>query len=957
VKVSISDFVNESNISVSEVLESDEVTKDGTGQTGVKYAYLGGVIGRVQSGMKLINCTNKISGEDVNGSMYYTSNATYLGGLAEINAGVVRGTGEKKANGDIKAEGYLTNSTSFTYSNKSIGAIVGINGTPLTRITYDSEGNPDDNSTGVLMYCKNSGDNVKVEATGETGTASGIVAATGGDSAICYCVSEGKVKAVKEAAGILGSVVDGSLNIWNCTNAGTIEGADLAAGIVGKDLASENLSVTDCMNKGLISSDNGKAAGIMCLDSSVWHSSTQENSVISGNVNYGDVDGKTSAAGILAESTSPYVKIDNSANVGLITISGKHPGGSNATGDTYSADSSLDAAGIVCDTSGNGVIRLCRNYGPGLYYGITKEPAESIHYCFDATNASTHIGPINTTENSANKYANFYRGADKNLEGDKKFTASMGYVNSDPSETVNMSNYVLSAGQSIDNIQHHCESGNALYKDSADNKLKYTIQPVYNFVDASKASVDMDELDIVWDNYDKIEIDEYMGTSTNKESNTLNQFKSKSIWFIQSPFKIYSYLDLAEHFVNKDNIGIGLDGLNWFRYNLGDVSVDSVYDGFRRNMGIPLDRNLLKQYTDTYNKNYFDSANSYESAKTDSTKYWDYFSNYAYATYIAMRNSGDTSADHYWELLYSNSFQYGLVEYQNANKDYTINYNVILYNNTDDNDPSNDLSVVIPNISSKMNKNDSDGCMTDKIKISDLSSSGRLKVSTDYSGDSIFTVDKGSLNVDKISKVEIVVNSCTVDGSSPAQNVNYVGIRTFEWKDGSNPESTLEIMPAHDGTEVNPYAGVHDVYSLLRVISDNNNSVVFESESEFYVKNTGGEKYQYTLYGYDTGIGNLDYSNGLLDNYDNNNSSNFGSYNSSYRKKVFEETDTKYVAFINNYLSGVDIGDAGVGFYDDSWDDGGALDNEDKAQNLNPDLEYDQADSVASPNDAYSQDE
>lgn len=939
-KVSITGFVNESNISVSEVLDSSEVTNDGTGEASVKYAYLGGVIGRVQSGMKLINCTNKISGEDV-----YTSNATYLGGLAEINAGVVRGTGEKKTNGEVKAEGYLTNSTSFSYSNKNIGAIVGINGTPLTKVTYDADGNPDDNSTGVLMYCKNTGDNVKVEATGDAGNASGIAAAVGGDSAICYCVNEGKVKAVKESAGIVGNVVAGSIDIWDCTNTGTIEGVDLAAGIVGKDLASENLSVTDCINKGLISADNGKAAGIMSLDSSSSHSSSQDDFVISGCINYGDVDGKTSAAGILAESTSSYVKIDNSANVGLITISGKHPGGSNVNGDIYEADSSLNAAGIVCNTNGNGVIRLCRNYGPGLYYGITKEPAESIHYCFDATNATKHIGEVADASGILKKYANYYRGEDKELVRDKKFKALMMYSNESINDGINLNDYVLSPGQNIEDMRYHKEAGN-LISDNG-NKLKYVIQPVYNYVGIPNASVDIDKLGIVWDNYDKDDIDEYMSKYNNRDVNSSEY----------SDF-VNNYLDEAADLVARKSGLLSTVFNTLIRLILGkDIKYD--VDAFRSKMGINDGYEILGRYRTRYNTNDFYNAVSYEVAESEK---WDYYSNYIYATYIYMINEKyDDIKDrnlsgrkqYFQALLLANADRYSMQAYNIAKKSYTIDYNVKVFCNTDDNDQTNDLSVDITGI--KCTIHETNEKVLNTVYISDIADGVRVRVESDNDSEqSIWLAVPTGFSVNNISKIEISINSYSFLETLVGYE-KYIGVRAFEWNDGSD----MVIMPSHDVGEmltVNPFANVTDVFGLVNVLSDVNNVDSFEAESEFYVKSVSGGKSQYTLYGYDTGIGNLDYSNNLLDNFDNNNSNNFNSYNSSYRKKVFEETDAKYVDFINN-LSGIGFNNSGVGLGDDSWDEGVSLSNEEAPQVTESIPEDEQADAIASPNDAYSQDE
>ncbi|MCR5104566.1 MAG: MSCRAMM family adhesin SdrC [Eubacterium sp.] len=513
VQLKIDGFVNNGNIATTEVINgnvSESLMDD------VRYSYLGGVVGRVSGNMTLVNCENKKRGEDTASSSYYVSKATYIGGLTEVNAGIIRGTGERDNDGKIKESGYLINSVNATYSGKNYGAIAGINGTKNTYVSTDVNNKVDnENSTGLILWCKNAKilSTDRDSITGENGNASGIVAAVGGNSAVVECQNEKTINAVDIASGLVGEVKKGSCIIDSCTNAddANISASGTASGIVGIDLASDALIVRNCINIGTITStgENGNAAGIVGKGTSQNHNS-EKPFLINNCINHGAIDASGCVAGIISDSNSPRIEISESVNTGVITISEKHA-------REEDDGSSYDAAGIVCDTHKNGIINKCRNYGTGLYYGITKGTAQSLHYSLDASYAKNHIGSVAQEEPSNDKLWNFYLGEETAIDKPKRFKAVMSYEGLDD-EKIDISSCVFAPGKEGDSgqdettLQHHDESCNYAVKTQDENsqdeslqdenryKLMYTIQPVFNFKGTEETDIGFDAFSIVWDN-------------------------------------------------------------------------------------------------------------------------------------------------------------------------------------------------------------------------------------------------------------------------------------------------------------------------------------------------------------------------------------------------------------------------------------------------------------------------
>lgn len=884
VKLTVNGFVNNGNINVTKNISSSKVTESELSD--VSYSFMGGVVGRVSSNMTLINCSNKKRGDDTSSSAFYISKASYIGGLTEVNAGVIRGTGEKDDKGNVVEDGYLVNSVNAEYSNVNYGAIAGINGTSKTKISVNDSGAVSDNSTGLIIYCKNakkSGSDKDV-VKGSKGDVAGIVAAVGGDSAIVDCVNEKQLQAVDNASGIVAQAINGKCIIDSCVNSATVSGTDNAAGILGLDKSSDDLTVKKCENTGAITSANGFAAGIVGKGISDNHTNS-DLFVIDECINHGFVDAKECAAGIISDNKGS-ISINNSVNTGIITISGQHPKLDSTNG------SDLKAAGIVCDTHQKGEISKCRNYGTGIYYGITKETAKSIHYSFDASYSDVHIGSVSDNE-TVNKNNNFYLGDEENIDRPKRFKSILSYPGSGEDEQ-NINPYVLGSsqegeGQNGENPVHHDESGGSasIKKNNKTYNLQYTIQPVYNFVGLQATDIGMDAFSIVWDNFEKSTIDDYMAPTLNKDTTDYSVFTQK-------------YKSKIENWINDPNNQIIIvDIINWIFGNndpVGSVDLRKAMGLDSSTTGIGLLKRFRKNYpileqTDPYNSDHTDGEN--------------YFSDYAYATYCYMignYEADDIDDDLYKQLLFGNAERFGKVAYDESKKTYNINYHINIYGN-------GEVKTLKPSgknsFTTSITENDS--FVRDTYILKDTANIPYYIKGVRQSQNIMTT---GSVLIKEFDKIEVIIDSCT-------NNANTVGIRSFEWNESgklstAEPPQT-EIMIAHDKeTELSEdyYAGVSDISSFLDAVGDGNRPI-FLSEISLYPEEDikdGVTTHKLVSYGFETGIKSLDLKLALhTDEGKNTLINDFATYSvdsPSPRIRVYKEMDSKYMEFIESYIDG-----------------------------------------------------
>lgn len=214
-KITVKGFSNNGNILVTSSLPVSVVTESADKNPAITYSYLGGVIGRVPAGMKIVNCYNLVSGTDK-----YNSMGTYLGGLTEVNAGVISGDVETDDNGTVtKVNSYLENNTEYKYGSGGIGAFAGVNGTTSSGCD------------GVIQYVQNRGN-----ISSNNGTASGIAAVQSTTSKITDSINLGDITSTNSIAAGMVASPSGQDEVSLCRNYGKITGSSkfgIAGGVVG----------------------------------------------------------------------------------------------------------------------------------------------------------------------------------------------------------------------------------------------------------------------------------------------------------------------------------------------------------------------------------------------------------------------------------------------------------------------------------------------------------------------------------------------------------------------------------------------------------------------------------------------------------------------------------------------------------------------------------------------------
>ncbi len=932
INLTVEGFKNQGSIRTKDTVSATNVNEDSSqDKENVKYSYLGGVIGRVPSGMKLINCKNNITGSDIESKIFYTSYATYLGGITEVNAGVITGIGDIDGNSEISDSEYLeTEDISRSYTNIKMGALAGINGTKYTS-AFDADGNLKNDATGLIRFCKNTG---SISVSGDMADAAGIAAAVSGNSAILDCVNTGKITG-KYSAGIVAEAVSGDSVIVSCENSADISGSTGASGILCRDIGTTVSKVDNCVNNGIIASDS-KAAGIVCEDISDYQTGTDSICYIKDCINHGEIQGNeenSSAAGIMVSSTSDSLKIDSCVNTGIMRINEKLPydyataiadmdkesgaEGSDSEESEESPNSLIKAAGIVCDTSGKGVIRLCRNYGVGLYYGITMGEAKSIHYCLDSSLAKKHIGDIADSTVKEDKFANYYIGGEQELPSlEKRFKVSLTTPNGETNETNEISKYVLRLGQTEKELKHHKEAGVSVEDNPESKPVTYTIEPVNNVSDLSNTYIDIDNLSILWDNYDKAEIDDYMAPYVNREDHKAEEEAFKS-----------NFLSTAVGTINKVE-KFSLPGwmvriIKWLNPYFDESIFDNTTGIDLRNKFLinaetyPEGYVFIKYYfSDEYSTDWYNNSSLYNNG---SANQFDYFSNYAFATYYNLLQNDDfnNAGEEEQKLIYqtaliTNADRYGKVSYMNTLKDYTLTYKIKIYNNTDDDDPSNDVAAISKDIVTTIrSKNDDSSEIIDfypnDISFTPLENSAAIRVKTDINDGAGPIVTDIRVDHNKITRVDIIVTKCVdVDTDS---NYRSVGIRAFKWKqDETDAPTEGVIMPCYDPDDErpeNPFSGVNDIKTLVNRVSDTTRSDnIFEPESVLYYAPNAvtGEtivNWQLMMYSYPTGIKDL--------TFDTWNTQREACHTDTYpfkgsvhRSTVYNDIDKQFVDFINS---------------------------------------------------------
>ena len=210
--IKLKKYKNRSVLRTYEYINSKEA---GLKDTETKYSYLGAVSGKIPVGMTVKNCWNtseeyvdptgsaadnaNYSKSDPNPTgqtgYYDSKEATYKGGVTEVNAGIIVG--------NITSEqSQIAQFNHYIEFNKGKGAFAGVNGTKDT----------DGENSGVIIGCNNNNDSKKKMEL-KAIIVGGMAAVAGGSSRIEGCINNTKHTVVTDngnemAGGILGGVME-----------------------------------------------------------------------------------------------------------------------------------------------------------------------------------------------------------------------------------------------------------------------------------------------------------------------------------------------------------------------------------------------------------------------------------------------------------------------------------------------------------------------------------------------------------------------------------------------------------------------------------------------------------------------------------------------------------------------------------------------------------------------------
>lgn len=292
--------------------------------SGARYAYAGGITGRVTAAMIIDNCRN---GESVR----ITSTGTYAGGLAELNEGLV-----KNCSGSFLGSA----------SRDNIGALIGMNKGQVQACELDGELTGRNNTGGIVSVNDQSGSISGITVSGKVtaaGTNAGGVAGinygtitdvvlredvtSSGDNvggavgynagSLSLCTMEGSiaVSGRKNVGGFIGfqeNSLQTYVSINNLENISEVIAQENAGGIIG--LIEGRVSVENCVNSGKVQAGSGYAGGIACRNGAEGRIYGCENTgeiyapnalsigAITG-INAGTIDRCTAGGGIIMTGT------------------------------------------------------------------------------------------------------------------------------------------------------------------------------------------------------------------------------------------------------------------------------------------------------------------------------------------------------------------------------------------------------------------------------------------------------------------------------------------------------------------------------------------------------------------------------------------------------------------------------------------------------------------------------
>ncbi len=883
-------YVNNSSVETTSSIISAEA---GMGDE-TNYSYLGGIIGRVPLGVTIAGCSNKVNGQ-TNGEIYRASEADYLGGLTELNAGIVTG------NVSPDSAETVVNTTAYTYSYGGVAAFVGVNGNGATDGVH----------SGVISLCSNT-----APITCEN--VAGIAAAVGGSSTIDKCYNHGDIiaKSYSEhsvsgtGAGIVGSVLSaatGDIVVKNCVN----------TGLITVDAGSTNTEGT--VNDGR---NSNFAAGIAYrLDYNGLNDSNNENinSKLSLCRNYGT--GLNYGITAYGADTVVY-NFDASDSSNHIDWEHQDNGTNTHTSKMLNANFFIDREEVFFDSvqtysNGFAYVDNAENDSDGL-----SNPIINLNYSAgDATSINSRVLDKDAVDSSALDDAKGWQLSQTTEDNQKKYCTfvidavdSQGNPENDLS--ADMSGFEITWGNYI---QKDLE-GLAKYYKEKDTNSDYQN---YYFEFIGKNNLDNNPA-FFDDNYEKVAdsmfsswkiwpafggdsgkyhdyalstygnmIHEESYNSDMSDSQKMERYKTLladnigwgtaniiGINYLSKPYYLYArqynsekdngngiytfpnvvggykspvnktFLDYAVEELNygSSSFTVGSENVSYKEYNLlSDTSGNLLSTPESHSDNRYIGNHSCYTYTeDGYTRGYFLDPESASVSEGDRQIY-DYYSMYCFGVYCLMKEqyseelASMSSAQQYKlyiQLLYENIEKYGYRTYlyNQNNSGFDLKYYLIFQDINGKKLSTGQLTAGL---------NDA-GCYVDSYLLADF-------VNADSSGSYQKTINGNVVNIykddgfeaSKIKKITVVASSIRVlyDSSD-----NMLGVDLFRWSESD--ETTMKEMVSwnHNGVGSN-YSLQEDMNGILE--KDDN------SLNSFYVRPDGdGEqaKYKLMLHGNDTGI-------------------------------------------------------------------------------------------------------
>lgn len=359
-------------ITISDIANQTRIISTGVETVGnINYSYTSGIIGENGTNMIIDGCSNQKSIE-------VSNQATYLGGLVEVNNGTVK-------NSNVYSLG--------SYSRSNVGGLAGINKGTINNceiqngtitgkdnvggLVVDNHGTITNinNSTGNIvasgkniggLVANNYGEisdtntSITINSTGQN--VGGIVGYNKGSLKNINIASSNSVKGNENVGGIIG-YQDGS-NLTKLTNLNDVTATNANAGGIVGDIAKVNSSISNCSNSGKVvcSGNKGYAGGIIPTVAS--------GVTIDGCTNTGDVQSTYYYAGgiaaknegIISSSTVDDAEIRGKNYTGGITtynygkIADCEIGDINLTVNGFIAGNDVEIGGVCAFNSANGEI-------------------------------------------------------------------------------------------------------------------------------------------------------------------------------------------------------------------------------------------------------------------------------------------------------------------------------------------------------------------------------------------------------------------------------------------------------------------------------------------------------------------------------------------------------------------------------------------------------------------------